>query len=585
MADLSGLATFIGSNFGPDSASPVAVSTYVNPSGQNFSFTLTGSYNGASISGQGTGGFAGITWSFSSQTTLGTRTLAVTGTETITPTSSGYTAVTNMDLGKSGGGVRPDNVLINDFHVTFPLSLESVSWIGSASNTYNGKQVGPYWPWTCYCGFSNSPASWDMYANVPKPALPNGATPFGVHLTGTVPLLGGNGAFVATIAQIASNTLTTLYSFSGGSDGANPNSSPVALGSGGVLYGTTTGGGTAGLGTVFSLTPPAAAGGAWTEAVLYSFQGAPSDGGNPDSGVAIGENGVLYGTTHYGGPENYGTVFSLTPPASPGGAWTKATVYNFQGGANDGSFPYASVVIAKNGALYGTTQAGGPSNAGTVFSLKPPASPGGAWTEAVLHSFTGGADGANPFAGVTRDSAGNLYGATYNGGAANAGVVYKVDKAGAETVLYSFAGEADGGNPFGGVIFDSAGNLYGTTSFGGTAAGGGVVYKLDAAGQETVLYSFCALAGCADGATPQAGVIRDSKGNLYGTTWAGGATGYGVVYELSTAGAETLLYNFTGGADGGSSLAPVIRDSTGKLYGATEDNTFGGAGTVFSLSK
>jgi uncharacterized repeat protein (TIGR03803 family) len=146
--------------------------------------------------------------------------------------------------------------------------------------------------------------------------------------------------------------------------------------------------------------------------------------------------------------------------------------------------------------------------------------------ETVLYSFTGGADGRNPYGGVIRDSAGNLYGTTVEGGTANSGVVYKLDTTGHETVLYSFTGGPDGGGPSG-VIRDSAGNLYGTAS-GGTA-GQGVVYELDTAGQETVLHSFT---GGADGYYPNGGVIRDSAGNLYGTTSNGGQTGGGVVFKL-----------------------------------------------------
>ena len=148
--------------------------------------------------------------------------------------------------------------------------------------------------------------------------------------------------------------------------------------------------------------------------------------------------------------------------------------------------------------------------------------------ETVLYSFTGGADGGEPWAGVIRDAAGNLHGTTYYGGTAGVGVVYKVDTAGQETTLYSFTIGADGGQPYAGVIRDSAGNLYGTTYYGGTA-GAGVVYKLDPAGQETVLYSFT---GGADGGSPRAGVIRDAAGNLYGTAYSGGTESSGVIFKI-----------------------------------------------------
>jgi uncharacterized repeat protein (TIGR03803 family) len=162
---------------------------------------------------------------------------------------------------------------------------------------------------------------------------------------------------------------------------------------------------------------------------------------------------------------------------------------------------------------------------------------------------------------LIRDSAGNLYGTTSSGGTANVGVVYKVDAAGQQKVLYSFTGGADGSGPYAGVILDSAGNLYGTTVHGGTA-GAGVVFKLDAAGRETVLYSFT---GGADGGSPYAGVILDSDCNFYGTTRSGGAANAGVVYKLDMRGHEKVLYTFTGGADGGGPYAGVIPDSDGNL--------------------
>jgi len=201
-------------------------------------------------------------------------------------------------------------------------------------------------------------------------------------------------------------------------------------------------------------------------------------------------------------------------------------------------------------------------------------------TETVLHNFAAPPHGANPVAGVNRDAAGNLYGTTQYGGASGAGVVYKLDTALHQSVLYSFTGGADGGYPRAGVIRDGAGNLYGTTYLGG-ASGAGVVYKLDTTLNEAVLYSFT---GGLDGANPFAGVIRNPAGNLYGTTTYGGASGAGVVYRLDTTGHELVLHSFTGGDDGGYPESGVIPDATGALYGTT---LFGGAengGVVFKLT-
>src|ERR1017187_5886787 len=251
------------------------------------------------------------------------------------------------------------------------------------------------------------------------------------------------------------------------------------------------------------------------------------------------------------------------------------TVLHAFGSVPKGAYPYAGLIRDSAGSLYGTTYQGGQANAGAGDGVDA------AGQEKVLYSFTGLADGGNPYGGVVPDSAGNLYGTTSAGGTSGYGVVFKLDKAGQETVLYAFTGGADGGYSYAGVIRDSAGNLYGTTSSGGTA-GYGVVFEVNTCGQETVLYSFT---GGADGGYSYAGVIRGSAGNLYGTTSAGGTSGYGVVFKLDRAGQETVLYAFTGGADGGYSYAGVIPDSAGNLYGTTSAGGTSGYGVVFKLDK
>jgi uncharacterized repeat protein (TIGR03803 family) len=178
-------------------------------------------------------------------------------------------------------------------------------------------------------------------------------------------------------AQSTGPNLTTLHSFSGSGDGASPFASLV-IGNGGVLYGTTQTGGTAGMGTVYSVKPPASPGGSWTETVLHTFTGG-SDGASPYAGVVVGSHQILYGTTFYGGSSNLGTVYSLTPPASPGGVWTETVLYNFAGGVADGANAEAPIVLDSGGVLYGTSDFGGASNAGTVYSLTPlppPEAPG-----------------------------------------------------------------------------------------------------------------------------------------------------------------------------------------------------------------
>jgi len=350
---------------------------------------------------------------------------------------------------------------------------------------------------------------------------------------------------------------SVLYSFTGGADGGYPNS--VIRDSSGNLYGTTYGGGNlAGFGVVYELNT------AGHQTVLYSFTGG-ADGGSPESGVIRDASGNLYGTTHGGGASSAGVVYKL--------AGSQETVlYSFTGAA-DGSEPIAGVILDSAGNLYGATYGGGVARAGVVYKLDA------AGQETVLYGFAGAAGGTSPDA-LERDSAGNFYGTAFSGGAANAGVVFKLSAAGQETVLYSFTGGADGGEPAGGVIQDSSGNLYGTAVVGG-AAGYGVVYKLTAAGQQTVLHSFTA---GTDGAYPYAGVVRDSAGNLYGDTSAGGTANAGVIYKVNAAGTETVLYAFTGGADGSEPNPGLIRDSAGNLYGTTYRGGASNAGVVFKVS-
>jgi uncharacterized repeat protein (TIGR03803 family) len=264
-------------------------------------------------------------------------------------------------------------------------------------------------------------------------------------------------------------------------------------------------------------------------------------------------------------------------------------------GIPDGEFPYASLVRDSSGNLYGTTFNGGRSGAGTVFRIDT------AGKESVLHSFTGSRDGANPFAGLVQDAKGNLYGTTFYGGGNGCngygcGTVFKVSRTGKETVLHRFKGPVgDGTYPKAGLVLDVNGTLYGTTIAGGTGCKGygcGTVFKLDPTGTETLLYSF---AGGNDGANPT-GLIRDAKGNLYGTTEYSAGTGCsfgdgcGMVFKLNKSGKETVLYRFTGtGGDGANPFAGLIQDANGNLYGTTYEGGTGcgdlGCGTVFKVSR
>jgi uncharacterized repeat protein (TIGR03803 family) len=414
-------------------------------------------------------------------------------------------------------------------------------------------------------------------------------------------------SFFLAGSALAAPVETVLYSFTGGRDGAGLLAGLIADNQG-TLYGTTQYGGTASLGTVFKLTPPANGQSAWTETVLYSFTGG-SDGGLPYAGLIADNQGALYGTTHGAVLNNsLGTVFKLTPPANGQSAWTETVLYSFCNhpqppGCSDGFAPEAGLIADNQGALYGTTLGG------TVFKLTPPAKGQTTWTETVLYSFTGGSDGGAPEAGLIADNQGALYGTTSSGGTGNAGTVFKLtppakgQTAWTPTVLYSFCSLSncsDGYEPRAGLIADNQGALYGTTEFGGTAplaSSKGTVFKLTppAKGQtawtETVLYSFCSLSNCSDGANPVfAGVIADNQGALYGTTELGGTAGVGTGFKLTppakgqTAWTETVLHDFgSTGSDGGTPYAGLIANH-GALYGTTSSGGTGAFGTVFQLT-
>jgi|SRR5579863_6279683 len=367
----------------------------------------------------------------------------------------------------------------------------------------------------------------------------------------------------AVVVQSAkAQTFTILYSFTDGADGGQPYASLVRD-SAGNLYGTTAVGGASNFGTVFKVDT------AGKETVLYSFNGG-ADGANPWAGLTWGPGGHLYGTTEAGGASGFGTVFRLSKTGK------KTVLYNFTGTAGDGAYPFSRLIWDGVGNLYGSTYKGGTSGNGTVFTLAA------AGKETALYSFKGGADGENPYAGVVRDSAGNLYGTTFGAFGVGYGTVFKLNTAHKEKVLHVFTGGADGGYPFyGGVVRDPVGNLYGTTSFGGAHQYFGTVFKVNKAGTQTVLYSFT---GGADGGQPNASLIRDAAGNLYGTTIGGGASGHGTVFKLDKTGKETVLYSFAGGADAASPNANLLRDAAGNLYGTTVAGGASGGGTVFKLT-
>jgi uncharacterized repeat protein (TIGR03803 family) len=366
-------------------------------------------------------------------------------------------------------------------------------------------------------------------------------------------------------------TLKTLYAFTGGADGANPYFGDLVLDAKGNLYGTTLAGGAApGLGVVYAVTP----GG--VEKVLYTFSSA--SGCSPTAGLIRDAKGNLYGTTQACGPNGFGTVFKVSA------GHTGTVLYNFTGG-NDGGQPLAALLRDAEGNLYGTTNEGGAEGCfglgcGTVFEVTPDG------TETVLHAFAGGADGENPVAALVRDSEGNLYGTTGQAGPECCGTVFQLTPAGTENILFGF-NFTDGTGPGPNRLVRAAdGNIYGTTSSGG-ASGDGTIFEIAADGTETTLYNFT---GAADGFAPYGGVIRDAKGNLFGTAFQGAGidcndAGCGTVYVLTPAGNFQVLHTFTGGLDGGNPAAGLVMDQVGSLYGTTYNGGAHGFGTVFKLIR
>lgn len=385
-------------------------------------------------------------------------------------------------------------------------------------------------------------------------------------------------------------SFTVIHNFTGGGDGDRPRAG-LTKDAAGNLYGTTRDGGQHGYGTVIKL---AHKGSGWLLNPRYSFAGG-DDGAYLDARVIIGPDGSLYGTTYVGGGSGCGgggcgTVFKLTPPTTACKSalcpWTETVLYRFAGAPDDGQSPgFCDLVFDQAGNIYGTTQGGGLYNWGTVFKLKPS---NGGWVESVLYSFTSGADGGSPTAGgVVFDNAGNLYGTAFLGGAYNTGVVYELSPAGSgwiEKVLYDFQSGNDGGNPIGGLIFDPSGNLYGTTVYGGSG-GGGTIFEMTPSNGNwiyTVLYSF--ISGTSG---PESNLTMDAAGNLYGTTFADGTHGFGNVFKLvlfNGGWTYTDLYDFTGSSDGANPESAVLFDANGNLYGTAEYGGMYGSGVVFEIT-
>ncbi len=395
---------------------------------------------------------------------------------------------------------------------------------------------------------------------------------------------------LCTAAIAAHAQVVRIISIFDGTDGSSPNAS-VVQGRDGNFYGTTPFygvNGDASDGTVFKVTSRG------TLIALYSFcsQQGCADGSEPVRGVILATDGDFYGTTQYGGANNGGTVFKITP------AGTLTTLYSFCAQANcaDGDTLSYGVIQATDGNFYGMTYAGGAHNGGTVFKITP------AGTLRTLYSFCAQpscTDGSSPIA-VIQATDGNFYGTTEYGGANNGGTVFKITPAGTLTTLYSFCAQAncsDGSLPQEALIQASDGNFYGTTSSGGNQGGCwtgecGTVFKVTPRGALTTLYAFCATSNCSDGVNPGGPLVQATDGNLYGTTSFGGAYGGGTAYSITLAGTLTTLHSFLGIVGQPYNIAAgLLQGTRGNFYGATYwGGPYGGPygsygdGTIFTLS-
>ena len=378
-------------------------------------------------------------------------------------------------------------------------------------------------------------------------------------------------ALVAT-PRMQAQTLSILYNFTNGSDGGTPLAGLTSDGKGN-FYGTASAGGS-GYGTLFKLGP---SGSGWSLSPVYSFASG-ADGATPTARLQARPGSIFYGTTSLGGSSGAGTVYKVSGSG-------ESVIYTFLGGSDGAQPSPGDLVFDRGGNIYGTTSAGGANGNGTVFELVHGKK--GTWKEKLLYSFGQGTDGTVPVGGVTFGSSKTLYGTTSTGGTYGYGTVYQLKRSGTtwtETVLYNFQDGNDGGSPYAGVILDKSGNLYGATVSGGSGSGG-TVFELSP-GQGgwtyTVLYSWPGWALSASFRN----LFMDASGNLYGTTHCDG-WGYGTVFELSPSNGtwtNTLLYNFTGGSGGYNLFSNLILDTQGNLYGTTSAGGAYGYGIVFEVT-
>ena len=415
-------------------------------------------------------------------------------------------------------------------------------------------------------------------------------------------------AVAVTAPAAHAQTYTVLHTFTGEADGGTP-AAGLTMDAAGDLYGTAYFGGLtadncySSCGIVFRM---ARARQGWVLKPIYTFTGG-DDGGNPDASVAFGPDGTLYGTTFSGGgvscPSGFGLgcgiVFNLRPsPSACKSAlcpWSETVLHRFAGGSQDGALSGGAVVFDQAGNLYGTAYEGGYYSTncawgdewcGVIFKLTPS---NGGWTESLPHIFAGGTDGANPDAGLVLDATGNLYGTTDTNGTGGAGAVFELSPSGygwEENVLHPFGYDDGGGeHPVTSLIFDPAGNLYGSTESGGGGNGNGTVFELTPAYGGWTYTQIYAFQGSSEELGPRANLVMDNAGNLYGTAYSIG--NWGLVFKLTPSDGGwiyTVLHQFAYGDGGNLPLGAVVLDANGNLYGTTSSGGAYGYGTVWEIT-
>ncbi len=556
-----------------------------------------------------------LTLTASGTATLGTAYVTITGTSgtLVTTTTIALTVIPNFAL-----SANPSILTIQQgVSDTTTITVTDVSgFSGSVTLAVSGLPNGVTAQWS-----TNPTTGTSVLTLTASATAALGTTT--VTITGSSPgVQSATTTLTLTVIPFTSAAQENILLSFNGLDGMTSLSGLVA-GPSGNFYGVTSigghgncadWGGGAGCGTVYELTSPAESGGAWTETVLYNFQGG-ADGDEVVASLILDAQGNLYGVTELGGGGSCtygcGTIFELSPPATQGGSWTKTTLYTFQGGMTDGSYPEGTLVFDAKGNLYGTSFFGGGPNCGgygcgTVFELSP-SKTGGGWSETALHVFVGpdNGDGYLPNNNLVFDAEGNLYGTADSGGAYNNGAVFELSPPTGqggkwtEQVIYSFIGAPDGANPESGLTPGANGVFYGVASGSGPAEYG-TVYQLTPPAPGSSQWTLAVLFGFnlkAAGGNPGGPLVLDASGNLYGTTAVGGDyscpspynDGCGVVFELVNSSgrySENVLHSFTGtGGDGIQPESGLIMDALGNLYGTTELGGTQGYGTVFEIAS